>query len=124
MFSGYRDLQVFRRAYGLALDVFEVSKAFPRDERFSLTDQVRRSSRSVAANLAEGYRKRRYPNMMLMRFTDADAEATETQVWLSFARDFGYLRQVQTEGLLSRYDELGRMIGAILKDPSRFGAGT
>ncbi len=69
------------------------AKVFPRDERFSLTDQIRRSSRSVAANLAEGFRKRQYPSMFVSKLADADAEATETQVWLDFARDCGYLSQ-------------------------------
>ncbi len=75
------------------MEVFQHSKVFPRDERFSLTDQIRRSSRSVAANLAEGFRKRQYPSMFVSKLADADAEATETQVWLDFARNCGYLSQ-------------------------------
>ncbi|HEY6309020.1 MAG TPA: four helix bundle protein [Candidatus Angelobacter sp.] len=71
------------------MQVFNVSKSFPSDEKFSLISQIRRSSRSVAANLAEGFRKRQYPNMLVSKFADCDAEATETQVWLDFARDCG-----------------------------------
>jgi four helix bundle protein len=70
------------------MEIFAVSRSFPKDERYSLTDQIRRSSRSVAANIAEGYRKRQYPNMFASKLADADAEATETQVWLDFALHF------------------------------------
>ncbi len=73
------------------MEVFEASKTFPKDERYSLTDQIRRSSRGVAANIAEGFRKRQYPSMFSSKLVDADAEATETQVWLDFARDCKYL---------------------------------
>jgi four helix bundle protein len=76
--QGHRDLKVYQLAYRLAMEIFEVSKGFPKDERYSLTDQVRRSSRSVAANIAEAFRKRQYPNMFVSKLADADAEATET----------------------------------------------
>ena len=82
MLHGHRDLKVYQLAYQLAMKIFEESKGFPREERYSLTDQVRRSSRSVAANIAEAYRRRRYPAMFVSRIVDADAEATETQVWI------------------------------------------
>ena len=85
MLRGHRDLKVYQLAYKLAMEIFHLSKAFPREEIYSLTDQIRRSSRSVAANLAEGFRKRRYPNVFLNKLTDCDAESAETQVWLDFA---------------------------------------
>jgi four helix bundle protein len=88
---GYRDLKVYQLAYKLAMEILNESKSFPKEERYSLTDQIRRSSRSVATNLAEGYRKRRYPNMFVSKMADADSEGAETQVWLDFARDCGYL---------------------------------
>ncbi len=72
--QGFRDLRVFQLAYKLAMEIFEESKSFPKEERYSLTDQIRRSSRSVVANIAEGYRKRQYPNMLASKFADADAE--------------------------------------------------
>src|SRR5882724_7491755 len=87
MLRGHRDLKVYQLAFKLAMEIFHLSKAFPREEIYSLTDQIRRSSRSVAANLAEGFRKRRYPNMLVNKLTDCDGEATETQVWLTFAYD-------------------------------------
>jgi four helix bundle protein len=73
------------------MQIFKETKTFPSDERYSMTSQIRRSSRSVAANLAEGYRKRQYPNMLVSKLADCYGEATETQVWLDFARDCGYL---------------------------------
>lgn len=79
MLRGHRDLKVFQLAYQLAMEIFHLTKHFPREELYSLTDQLRRSSRSVAANLAEGFRKRRYPNMLVNKLTDCDADATETQ---------------------------------------------
>jgi four helix bundle protein len=91
MLGGHRDLNVYQLAFRLAMEIFELSKMFPADERYSLTSQIRRSSRSVAANLAEGFRKRQYPSMFVSKLADCDAEATETQVWLDFALESGYL---------------------------------
>src|SRR5207253_5316800 len=91
MMQGHRDLKVYQLAYKLAMEIFHLSKNFPREEIYSLTDQIRRSSRSVAANIGEGFRKRRYPNHFVSKLTDCDAEATETQVWIDFAFDCGYL---------------------------------
>src|SRR5438270_3280646 len=87
---GFRDLKVYQLAYQLAMEIFHESKSFPPEEKYSLTDQIRRSSRSVASNIAEGYRKKRYAKMFVSKMADADGEATETQVWLDFARDCGY----------------------------------
>jgi four helix bundle protein len=117
---GYKDLKVYQLAYRLAMDIFRETKAFPQDERFSLTSQIRRSSRSVAANIAEGYRKRRHPNMFVSKLADSDAEATETQVWLDFARDCGYLSQKRCEELQDGYDEIGRMLSGMISHPDRF----
>jgi four helix bundle protein len=117
---GFRDLKVYQLAYQLAMDIFHVSKAFPAEEKYSLTDQVRRSSRSVAANIAEGYRKKRYPKMFVSKMIDADGEATETQVWLDFARDCGFLSREHQLKLLSGYEEVGRMLGGMILKPERF----
>lgn len=120
MASGHRDLKVYQAAYRLAMEIFEESKKFPREERYSLTDQIRRSSRSVAANIAEGYRKRRYQAMFVSRIADADAEATETQVWLDFARDCGYLAGHRRDQLVTAYEEVGRMLGGMMAMPEKF----
>ena len=117
---GFRDLKVYQLAYRLAMDIFQESKSFPKEERYSLTDQIRRASRSVAANIAEDYRKKRYPKMFVSKMSDADGEATETQVWLDFARDCGYLPpQVQAK-LTSGYEEVGRMLGRMILNPGSF----
>ena len=120
MLRGHRDLKVFQLAYELAMEIFHLSKTFPREEVYSLTDQIRRSSRSVAANLAEGFRKRRYPNMFVNKMTDCDGEATETQVWLDFALDCGYLSRENHDRLISGYEEVGRMLAGMIANPKRF----
>jgi len=120
MLRGHRDLKVFQLAYELAMEIFHLSKTFPREEVYSLTDQIRRSSRSVAANLAEGFRKRRYPNMFVNKMTDCDGEATETQVWLDFALDCGYLSKENHDRLISGYEEVGRMLAGMIANPRRF----
>ena len=102
------------------MDIFRLSKAFPREEVYSLTDQIRRSSRSVAANIAEGFRKRRYPNMLISKLTDCDAEATETQVWIDFAFDCGYLSRENHEELTRGYEEVGRMLYGMMASPDKF----
>jgi four helix bundle protein len=118
--QGFRDLKVYQLAYKLALEIFEESKSFPKDERYSLTDQIRRSSRSIAANIAEGFRKRQYPKMFLSKLADADGETAETQVWLDFARDCGYLAPERHAVLLKGYEEVGRMLGGMMSNPEKF----
>ena len=117
---GHRDLKVYQLAYSLAMQIFEESRTFPHEERYSLTSQIRRSSRSVAANIAEGFRKRQYPNMFVSKLADSDAEATETQVWLDFARDCGYLSVEHHNDLVARYEEIGKMLHAMIEHPERF----
>ena len=120
MLRGFRDLRVYNLAFELAMDIFELTKPFPPDERYSLTSQIRRSSWSVAANIAEGFRKRQYPNMFVSKLADSDAEATETQVWLEFASRCGYLSEEIRGHLVVKYEELGRMIGKMMESPERF----
>lgn len=117
---GHKDLKVYRLAYRLAMQVFELSRSFLVEERYSLTDQARRSSRSVCANLAEGFRKRQYPNHFVSKLSDADSEATETQVWLDFALDCGYMSSDHHDELIEQYGEVGKMIGSMIAHPERF----
>lgn len=117
---GHNALKVFQLSYELAMEVFHLSKRFPRDETYSLTDQVRRSSRSVPANIAEAYRKRQYPKHFVSKLSDADGEASESQVWLELARDCGYISAEECEALLIRYEEVGRMLGGMIANPERF----
>ena len=119
---GYRDLKVYQLAYKLGMEIFNESKSFPKEERYSLTDQIRRSSRSVATNIAEGFRKRRYPNMFISKMADADSEGAETQVWLDFAQDSGYLSRDRRDELIEGYEEVGRMLGSMMANPEKFKA--
>jgi four helix bundle protein len=120
MLRGHRDLKFYQLAYKLAMEIFGESKHFPKDERYSLIDQIRRSSRSVAANIAEDFRKRQYPNMFVSKLADSDAEATETQVWLDSARDCGYLNRERYEQLTRGYEEVGRMLSSMMSSPNKF----
>ena len=110
----------YQLAYNLAMDIFKIARTFPEDERYSLTSQIRRSSRSVAANLAEGYRKRQYRCMFISKMADCGAEATETQVWLDFARDCGYLSPESYGQIMAGYQELGRILNGMIAKPESF----
>jgi four helix bundle protein len=114
------NLIVFNKAYSLAMQIFELSKNFPKEERYSLTDQIRRSSRSVCANIGEGYRKKIYPKSFIAKLVDADGECTETMIHLSFARDCGYIDIVNFDKLKDGYAEVGRILGAIINKPGNF----
>src|SRR5687768_11206275 len=105
--KGHRDLRVFQLSYSLAMEIFNLSKKFPKEETYSLTDQIRRSSRSVAVNIAEGFRKRQYPKMFVNKLSDSDGECTETQTWLDFARDCCYISTLDYDRLIPRYEEVG-----------------
>jgi four helix bundle protein len=120
MMSGVRELRVYQLAYKTAMEVFSQSRTFPSEERYSLTSQIRRSSRSVAANIAEGYRKRQYPAMFSSKMADADAEATETGVWLDFARDCGYLKPDNYRKLTAACEDIGKMLHVMVTDPEKF----
>ena len=100
--------------------IFHESKVFPPEERYALTDQVRRASRSVTANIAEGYRKRQYPNAFVSKMADSDAEGAETQVWIEYARDCGYWSQELAQELTAGYEEVGRMLGGMIAHPEKF----
>lgn len=118
--KGHRDLKVYQLAYKLAMDIFHTSKSFPKEEKYSLTDQMRRSSRSIAANIAEGFRKRQYSKMFLSKLPDSDGEATEAQVWLDFARDCEYLLPIYHSELVKGYEEVGKMLGTMMSIPEKF----
>jgi four helix bundle protein len=114
------NLIVYQKAYKLAMDIFFVTKSFPREEMYSLTDQVRRSSRSVCVNFGEGYRKRKYPKHFVSKMTDADGECTETMIHLSFSRDCGYINHETYLRFKNDYGEVGKMLGAIINNPTNF----
>ena len=105
-YRGYKDLKVFQLSYKLAMDIFQITKTFPKEERYSITDQARRSSRSTAANIAEAWKKRIYPKMFVSKIIDAAGEAGETEVWLDIAKDAEYLSVGKYEELSEGYEEL------------------
>ena len=122
-YNGYKDLKAFQMAYALAMDIFEITKAFPKEERYSLTDQIRRSSRSVPANLAEAWKKRLYPKMFVSKVVDSAGEAGEageTEVWIDVSKDAGYLTAEVHKELKSRYDELNRMLFGMIDKYEKF----
>ena len=118
--QGYKDLKVYQLAYRLAMEIFHLSKSFPSEEKYSLTDQIRRSSRSVPATIAEGFRTRQYTKMFVSKIADADGEATETQVWLDVSKDCAYLSIEDHTRLIDGYGEVGRMLGGMLANPEKF----
>ncbi len=115
-----RHLEAYRAAYRLAMEIFRASKAWPAEERYSLTDQIRRSSRSVCANLAEAWAKRRYVAHFTSKLTDADGENLETQTWLNFARDCGYVDEATFVSFIQASEEVGRLLGGMLAKPESF----
>lgn len=116
----FKDLIVFRKAYSNAMNIYTISKRFPPEEKYSLTDQIRRSSRSVCANLAEGYRKRRYPAHFIAKISDSDMENTETQVWLMFARDLGYIGTDEFETFNGQCEEIGKLANHMINFPEKY----
>ena len=115
-----KDLRVYKKAYALAMEIFHVSKHWPVEEKYSLTDQIRRCSRSVCANLREAWAKRRYAAHFISKLTDSDGENSETDTWLDFARDCEYLSPEEHKRLAGGCQEVGAMIGAMLNNPAPF----
>ncbi|MBL8045109.1 MAG: four helix bundle protein [Anaerolineales bacterium] len=113
----HRDLDVYKMAFDASMQIFRLSKKFPTEERYSLTDQIRRSSRSVAANLAEAWRKRRYENSFLNKLTDSEAEAAETQTWLEFAVECEYLERKSARELYRAYNQIIGKIVTMVNHP-------
>ena len=119
-YSGYRDLKVFKLSYRLAMDIFEITKTFPKEEKYSLVDQMRRSSRSVPTNIAEAWQKRLYPKMFISKAIDAAGEAGETEVWLNFSKDARYMTREKYAQFISGYDEVNRMLYGMISKPEKF----
>ena len=115
-----KELKVYKAAYELAMEIYQVSKQWPTDEKYSLTDQIRRSSRSVCGNLREAWAKRRYEAHFINKLTDSDGGNSETNTWLDFALDCGYLKEDDHKRLTGQCSEIGRMLGSMLKNPGTF----
>ncbi|HOD10309.1 MAG TPA: four helix bundle protein [Flavobacterium sp.] len=117
----YKELLAYQKAFTVAMEIFELSKKFPAEEKYSLTDQIRRSSRSVCANMAEAYRKRRYVNHFISKLTDCDGENSETNVWLDFALACNYISNEDFDSLSSKTIEIGKLINYMINNPDKFG---
>ncbi|MGR3220679.1 MAG: four helix bundle protein [Candidatus Anammoxibacter sp.] len=119
-YRGYRDLKSYQLSYQLALEIHEITKKFPNEEKFSLVDQIRRSSRSVPANIAEGWKKRRYRKMFVSKTIDAAGEAGETEVWLDFSKDLGYINEEKQKELINKCAEVSRMLFGMVEKADKF----
>jgi len=116
----FRDLIVYKKAFQNAMTIFEITKQFPVEERYSLTDQIRRSSRSVCSNIGEGYRKRQYPKHFIAKLSDADMENSETIVWLDFAEATKYITTEKRKELEALCIEIGKLLNYMIINPNKF----
>ena len=120
MATGFRNLTAYKKALSLAMDIFRKTESFPKKEDYSLTSQIRRSSRSVCSNIGEGYRKRLYPAHFVSKITDADMENTETQVWFDFALQCDYISKTEYEDYNKRSEEVGRLLNHMIQNPEKY----
>lgn len=118
--NSFRDLIVYQKTVTVEKDIFRLSREFPPDERYSLTDQMRRAVRSIGAQIAEAWAKRRYPAHFASKLTDADAEQMETQHWVGSAVRAGYWTQTEADALLVALEEIGRMLGSMIRQADQF----
>ncbi len=116
----FRDLDVYKRAFDVAMEIFQITKSFPGEEKYSLVDQIRRSSRSVCANIAEGWRKRRYPAVFRNKITDSMQEASETQCWLEFCQACGYITDDIFKRLDEEYEKIIGMLNSVERKADKF----
>jgi len=116
----FRDLEVYRRSFDAAMSIFQMTKAFPKEERYSLVDQIRKSSRSVCANLAEGWRKRRYLAVFKNKITDSMMEASETQCWLEFCLACQYIKKSDFNDLDNDYEQIIAMLNSMEMNAAKF----
>lgn len=116
----FRDLTVYKKAFDLAMEIFQVSKKFPAEEKYALTDQVRRSSRSVCSSIGEAYRKRQYPAHFVSKSSDADMENTETRVWLDFALACKYLNNDLWKVFDEKAIEVGKLLNHMIENPEKY----
>jgi four helix bundle protein len=120
MMNGFREMILYQKAFSLAMEIFEISKRFPKEEKYSLTDQIRRSSRSVCSNFGEAYRKRLYEAHFISKISDSDMENTESQVWLEFAYSCHYIDNEEYGKLREKSEEVGKLIDYYIHNPQKF----
>ena len=116
----FKELRVYKQAFAAATRIYELSKRWPKEERYSLTDQIRRSSRSVCSNIAEAWRKRRYPAHFVSKLSDSDGEQAETQHWLDTSFACEYISEEEHAGLLKKCKEVGKMLGKMMQEPEKW----
>lgn len=119
-YGGFRDLTVYKKAYTLSIEITRITISFPKEEKYALTDQIRRSSRSVPANITEAWAKRIYQKSFVTKIIDAYGEELETEMWLDMALDFGYIQREKHEELVARYEEVRKMLIYMSKHPEVF----
>ena len=119
-YRGFRDLIVYQKSYKLAIEIFEITKEFPKEEKYSLVDQIRRSSRSVPANIAEAWVKRKYPKSFISKLLDSLAEEAETEVWIDMSKDSKYIDDQLHNSLMERYQEVAKMLSSMINSPDKF----
>jgi four helix bundle protein len=118
--ESFRELNVYKLAIELQQEIFELTKKFPREEIYSLTDQMRRASRSIGGNIAEAWHKRRYPALFLSKLSDSDAEQAETQHWLDTSLKCKYISSQEQQNLLDKCKRIGKMLGKMMNNPDSF----
>jgi four helix bundle protein len=118
--NSFRDLIVYQKAYKLAMEIFEITQSFPKEEKYSLTDQIRRSSRSITSNIAEAWSKRIYPKSFVSKLSDSLGEEYETEGWLDYSLDCKYIDKDQHTKLLIGYDEVRKMLISMMNNPEKF----
>lgn len=116
----FKSLLAFQKGFDLAMSIYTITKRFPSEEKYSLTDQIRRSSRSVCANIAEAYRKRQYPAHFVSKISDSDTENSETQIWLLFAKTCNYINENEYLNLNNRSLEIGKLLAYMMNNPEKF----
>ena len=120
MVTSFKELIVYRKAHSLAMDIFELSKNFPKEEKYSLTDQIRRSSRSVSSCIAESWAKRLYIKAFVSKLTDSLGEEFETEDWLNYSRDCKYISDAEYELMISGYDEIRKILIPMINNPEKW----
>lgn len=118
--NGFRDLIVYQKGYKLAMSIFDITKCFPKEEKYSLTDQIRRSSRSITSNIAEAWAKKIYIKAFVNKLSDSLGEEYETEGWLDYSKDCGYIAPERHADLLSQYDEVRKMLISMINHPEKF----
>jgi|SRR5687768_4041153 len=120
MAENFRDLVVYKKSFALAMEIFHMTKEFPKEELYSLTDQIRRSSRAVCTNIAEAYRKRQYPAHFVSKASDSDMENSETQTWLEFSFACNYITKDLYNKLIGQSQEVGRLLNHMIENPEKY----